>query len=458
LSSDKTPRRPNILFLMTDQHRADFTGYEDHMVRTPTLDWLARTGTQFRNAYTPSPVCVPARQAMMSGQLPRTCDCLGWIDLKPNYMTFARRFSQYAYQTTCCGKLHHGGPDQMQGWRCRIGEETHISAGVIQGRVEEEFARYKPTRVNPYGPLPSAQGGGPGQNPVELVDTYTTQGALNYIKLFFDHPMGKIDDQPPILLKVSLIAPHDPFITKSESYDYYYERAKPFPVEDPLAELGGWPEPFNEDLVSLEQRRRAVAGYCGMIEECDKQFAQILDALRDAGQDIDDWIIVYTSDHGEMLGQYNLWWKFRFLEGSVRVPLLIRAPRFFEGARVVPENVNLCDLFATLCDFADIPVPDGLDSRSLRPLCSGDASNWDNESISHSGKDSVMIKRDDLKYIFLAEDDQEILFDYAGGDEHTNFASDAHYTEAMAAFRVRRNELGYGPEADADYINAGYSC
>ncbi len=69
---------------MTDQHRADFTGYEDHMVRTPTLDWLVRTGTQFRNAYTPSPVCVPARQAMMSGQLPRTCDCPGWIDLKPS--------------------------------------------------------------------------------------------------------------------------------------------------------------------------------------------------------------------------------------------------------------------------------------------------------------------------------------------------------------------------------------
>jgi choline-sulfatase len=457
LSSDKPPRRPNILFLMTDQHRADFVGYEGHMVRTPTLDWLARTGAQFRNAYTPSPVCVPARQAMMSGQLPRTCDCLGWIDLKPDYMTFAKRFSQYAYQTTCCGKLHHSGPDQMQGWRWRIGEETHISPQEVDGRVEVEFARYHPTRVNPYGPLPSAQGGGSGQNPVELVDAFTTQGALNYIKLFFDHPMGKIEDQPPLLLKVSLIAPHDPFITKSESYDYYYERVEPFPIEDPLSELGGWPEPFGEDRVSVEQRRRAVAGYCGMIEECDKQFAQVLDALRDAGQDLDDWIIVYASDHGEMLGQYNLWWKFRFTEGSVRVPLLIRAPRFFEGACVVPQNVNLCDLFATLCDFADIPAPDGLDSRSLRRLCSGDAADWENESISHYGKGDVMIKRDDLKYIYMAEDATEILFDCAVGDERMNFAADGDYAEAMAAFRARRSELGYGPEADAGYINAGYA-
>ena len=455
--NDDAPKRPNILFLMTDQHRADFVGYEGHVVRTPTLDRIAAEGVQFRSAYTPSPVCVPGRQAMMAGQLPRTCGCENFHgDLTPNYMTFAKRFSQYAYHTACCGKLHHNGTDQMQGWIARIGEETHIGAKNVDGRVEEEFERY-PRKKKDYGPLQSAQRGGRGENLIEMVDAYTTQGALNFIKLFYDKPHVPATDRQPLLLKVSLIAPHDPFVTQSDSYDYYYENVNPFPVEAPLPELAAqWPEPFDEEKVSLEQRRAAMAGYCGMIEECDKQFRQVLDALEAAGQDLDDWIIVYTSDHGEMMGQHNLWWKFRFLEGSARVPLLIRAPRLFEGGRTAQENVNLCDLFATLCEAAGIPTPEGLDSRSLLGLCRGDAEHWNNESVSEIGG-TLMIKQDALKYIFLPEDDVEILFDLAKDpDEHTNAASDPAYAAPMAAFRHRRSELGYGPDADPNYVNAGY--
>ena len=96
--------RPNILFLMTDEHRADVTGYEGNdVIRTPVLDELARTGVAFRNAYTPSPVCIPARQCMMAGQLPKTCGCEGWIDLQPGYLTFAQLFAQYAYETAAFG-------------------------------------------------------------------------------------------------------------------------------------------------------------------------------------------------------------------------------------------------------------------------------------------------------------------------------------------------------------------
>ncbi|MDQ3656455.1 MAG: sulfatase-like hydrolase/transferase, partial [Chloroflexota bacterium] len=115
------PQRPNILFLMSDEHRPDVTGYEgDPVVRTPTLDTLASTGVAFRNAYTPAPICIPARQAMMAGQLPQTCGCRAFgDDLAPGYMTFARRFAQHAYATVACGKVHHFGTDQMQGWTHR---------------------------------------------------------------------------------------------------------------------------------------------------------------------------------------------------------------------------------------------------------------------------------------------------------------------------------------------------
>ena len=102
--------RPNILFLMSDEHRADVTGYEgDKVVRTPILDELAETGVVFSNAYAPSPICVPGRQCMMAGQLPETCNCRRYgEDLAPGYMTFARRFAQYAYAAVACGKLHTG--------------------------------------------------------------------------------------------------------------------------------------------------------------------------------------------------------------------------------------------------------------------------------------------------------------------------------------------------------------
>ncbi|MCJ7549352.1 MAG: sulfatase-like hydrolase/transferase [Anaerolineae bacterium] len=93
-------KRPNILFLMSDQHRADVAGFAGNsVVRTPTLDELARTGVVFRNAYTPSPICIPGRQCPTSGQLPKTCNCEGWIDLAPGYRTFARDFSRHAYTT-----------------------------------------------------------------------------------------------------------------------------------------------------------------------------------------------------------------------------------------------------------------------------------------------------------------------------------------------------------------------
>ncbi len=129
---------------LSDEHRADVTGYSGNdVIRTPVRDELARTGVVFRNAYTPSPICIPARQCMMSGQLPKTCGCEGWIDLKPGHMTFSRLFSQYAYETVVCGKLHHDGVDQMQGWTQRPAGDLHVASAHISDRIEEEHARYE---------------------------------------------------------------------------------------------------------------------------------------------------------------------------------------------------------------------------------------------------------------------------------------------------------------------------
>jgi choline-sulfatase len=120
-------------------------------------------------------------------------------------------------------------------------------------------------------------------------------------------------------------------------------------------------------------------------------------------------------------------------------------------------NVNLCDLFATLCDLAGLQIPAGLDSRSLAPLLHGDGSGWQNESVSQFNRDHVMIKQDNLKYQYYGANAPEVLFDLAADpQENVNVAQAPEYCEAMRNFRTRLAELGHGPAADKNYINAGY--
>lgn len=454
-------KRPNILFLMSDEHRADVTGYEgNQVVKTPNLDKLAETGVVFSNAYTPSPICVPGRQCLMSGQLPKTCDCISYgQDLAPNYMTFARRFAQYAYNTVAAGKLHHMGTDQMQGWTKRIAPDASVSPNFIEGRIEEEFAKYTP-----------APGTGKWSNQREIeearaveghgqkYDERIMRGTLDFLDRYFEDALyQRPQSHRPLLLKISLVEPHYPFFTDQERFDYYYDKVPLFveePCDHPVLSLSQQNKPVN---VNEEQIRRATAAYYGMIDKIDCLYGKALDKLEELGEDLDDWIIIYTTDHGEMLGEHGIWEKTRYYDGSVRVPLIIRWPNGFEGGRVIDKNVNLCDLFATLCDLAGLETPEGLDSRSLAPLLRGEEVEWNNESTSQLWH-HFMIKQDDLKYQYYGEDVSEVLFDLTKDPkESINVAEYPEYAEVMEKFRKRLAELGHGPNANPNYINAGYS-
>jgi choline-sulfatase len=450
-------KRPNILFLMSDEHRADVTGYEgNEVIRTPTLDTLAREGVVFRNAYTPSPACVPARQCLMAGQLPKTCGCEGWFDLQPNHMTWARRFAQCGYHTVACGKLHHFN-DPMQGWMQRIGGDVVVSHQHLPEFEAEFKANSRPFAAYKWSDAKEVQRAGIGDGPVRKTDRYTVQGTLDFIEQYFLSPDYDREMHWPLLLKVSLLQPHYPYLTDAEKFTYYLNRVAPYLNQDVSDHpfLSRWQVRPGVDA-SEREIRRATATYYGMIETVDEHFAHVLQALRHAGEDLDDWIIVYTSDHGEMLGEHGVWEKKKFYEASARVPLIIRWPKRFEP-RVVEENVNLCDLFATLCDLAGLPIPEGLDSRSLAPLMQGNNCNWDNETVSQYER-HVMIKRDALKYQYYGEEMPEVLFDLRHDPaESVNVVNDARYATTVAAFRRRLAELGHGPQADPNYKSAGYS-
>ena len=455
--------RPNILFLMSDEHRADVTGYEGNpVIRTPILDELASTGVVFRNAYAPSPICIPGRQAMMSGQLPLTCNCRRFgEDLTPGHMTFARRFAQFAYETVAAGKLHHVGTDQMQGWTRRIGSDMVVNPNFIEERDELSYERdFVPGMRFKWSDTKEIKRAGIGRGPVVERDEYTLSGALTFINEYFNNPFyDRIKAPQPLLLKASFLQPHYPYFTNAENFNYYLNRVKPY-LDQPVSDHPFLSQHQVKPEVDASERelRRATAAYYGMIETIDDYYGQIIERLEHVAQNLDDWIIIYTSDHGEMLGEHGIWEKQKFYEASARVPLIIRWPKGFDGGRVLYENINLCDLFATLCDLCDIPTPPGLDSRSLVPLLRGESSSWDNETVSQFGYTNLMIKRDHLKYQYYGEEMPEVLFDLkADPDELYNVVDAPEHAHTLAAFRRRLSELGYGPDADLNYVNAGYA-
>ncbi len=468
-----TSQRPNILFLMSDQHRPDVVGYQgDSVVRTPVLDELARTGVAFNKAYTPAPICIPARQSMAAGQLPRTCGCeVFGDDLAPGHMTFARRLSQYGYATVACGKLHHSGTDQMQGWTRRIGDGMSVRHDYIEGRDLDAFRDLPLATEHKWSQAKEVKRAGIGRGPIIGHDEYTIDGALRFVESFFAAPYyDRATPTRPLMLMVSFVRPHVPFLTSHDKFTYYLNRVRPYVDEQAFDHpfLGSMAVEPGVD-VSEREIRRATAAYYGMVEGIDEDFGRVLAAMEHIGQNLDDWIIIYTSDHGEMLGEHRLWEKSKFFEGSVKVPLIIRLPGGANAGRVVEENVNLCDLFATLCELTDVPIVDGLDSRSLVPLLHGDSANWINESVSHFGGiflghedeferfGNLMIKRDHLKYQYYGPEMPEALFDLdVNPAETVNYIDDPRYADALADFRRRRDELGYGPNAVPNYRNAGY--
>lgn len=454
---------PNILFLMTDEHRPDLAGFAGNpVVRTPNLDWLAKDSVIFENAYTPSPVCIPARQCLMSGQLPRTCGCeVFGDDLPPFYRTFARTFSENAYHTVCCGKLHHNGPDQMQGWQHRIGNETRLTERFIENQDKEKLSRFRVSQADHrWTNAKEVLRAGVGHARNTANDEYTLLGALNAIEDIFESPYyDKQQTEQPLLLKASFVLPHYPYFCDENLFKYYLNRVPLFGKEQTLS---GHPYLDTKHLeigsdVKLRDIQRTTAAYYAMIETADNYMGQILDKLREAGQDLDDWIIIFTSDHGEMLGEHGIWAKHKFYESSVRVPLFIRYPSRFKPRRVT-ENVNLCDIYATLCDLCHLETPDNLDSRSLAGLMEGRSEGWDNESVSQYLGQYLMIKQDNLKYHYYGEDMPEVLWDLEKDPgETTNLISDPDYEPVLERMRRRRAQLGFGPDGDTNYKNAGYS-
>ena len=270
---------PHILLLIDDEHRPDFMPIEGNLhIRTPTLDRLIERGTYFRNAYTPSPICVPARQSFLTGLYPHRNGCTGFdTPLPSDVITMPGYFSQYGYDTSVAGKMHFVGPDQMHGWNERIGHDIRGPNGYPA--VEGAEFKSRGSREQGTGKWPTAKEitnarGGPGFRMRH--DAYSVDGALIVIE---DHFTDGLYDRPsdqPLLLTVSLTCPHYPYQCPEDLFNYYLNRVEPF-VED-LPENFDCADFFKVEIrkdVTHREAHRATAAYYGMIDWVDMQYGSM---------------------------------------------------------------------------------------------------------------------------------------------------------------------------------------
>ena len=365
-------RRPNILLILTDQHSpraASFAGCR--AVETPALDRLAARSVCFDAAYCQAPLCVPSRMSLLTGKHVHRCS--GWDNssvISPDHTTLPAWLAQHGYLTSAVGKMHFRGTEQMHGF-------AHRPFGDL---VESRFPAHQPDppetadgRWNNHavGRFPFA---GPSRIADNLlIDAIVTRESLAWL--------ATNADSAPWFLVASYSRPHFPLTAPERYIRKYLDRGVELP---PLP--SGYPEslhPHDRFIVddfgllgfTREEQRLALGAYYACVEYVDDCIGELLDSLASQGR-LDDTYIVYTSDHGELAGEHGLWWKRSYYEASARVPLLVSGPSVPEGERR-SAVVELCDLFATVCDLAGVSTPNGLGSETLLSLFSpGRVSRW----------------------------------------------------------------------------------
>lgn len=365
--------KPNILLIMSDEHSAEFSGvHGNSIVSTPTLDRLSREGVTFEQAYCSSPLCVPARMSFLTGKYVHREEI--WdngVPLRSDAITWAHRLANGGYETALSGKMHFIGPDQYHGFDEVLASDETVCAKKIE--VDFRWADEVSPRPNSRARFDAA---GPGGGTHIDHDLAVTRTCLEFLDRQATAASSGTE-RTPFLLCAGYNSPHFPLVAPEEFYSLYYPDAVDLPVawNRPLEELG----PHQQRLRTLfglqglteEQVRRARGGYFGLISWMDHEVGLLVEKLEETGL-IDNTIIIYTADHGDMAGTHGLWWKSCFYEQAVHVPLVVRMPGGVGAGARRTELVSHLDLSATLLDLAGVSEQtdpsENFDGSTLIPL------------------------------------------------------------------------------------------
>jgi arylsulfatase A-like enzyme len=433
--------QPNILLLFTDQQRADtIAALGNRIIRTPALDRLAREGTAFTRCYTPSPVCVSARCALVTGLPPHVTGCVDNQPMPQDRPSLMERLRELGYQTRGVGKMHFT-PDARRLWGFEsrdVSEEMPPDTDDYRQFLNAHGFQHvdEPHGVRSefyYIPQPS-------QLPARLHNTtWVADRSIEFLK--------RRDRRRPFFLWSSFIKPHPPFESPTPWNKLYRCAEMPAPFRPDGFErlLNYWNHhqnryKYRDGGYDRQLHRTIRAAYYGCISFIDFQIGRILDAL---GAQADNTLIVFTSDHGELLGDYGSFGKRCMLDAAAKVPLLVRWPKAFRAGAQCAAPATLLDLWPTFLGAAGANEPqvcaDGVD---LRRLAKHPGLREDVISQFQDGRHGLyMIADRRWKYIYCTPDQREWLLDLQRDPCETKLVRSPHLARLRTRLlqRLQRN-------------------
>jgi choline-sulfatase len=420
-------KRPNFVFICSDQHSGRYAGYAGHpYIKTPNLDRIARTGVAFTSAYSGSPLCVPGRSCLMTGMYPSDVNsfCNSTV-YDGSHPTWGKRLRDSGYHCWATGKqdlnpafdLGFTGVEIESGGHAKKPDITSLFRRPVGYRINE--------REGVDGEF-HERGAGGKTDTGGRINSSRDQSAAGYAADFLTKTSGSLDR--PWAAFVGFIEPHPPWNGLKEYYDYYLTKVRV--PENSIAELEALPLPYqvmrNFKRISTpipdERIRRAMAAYFGMISELDEYVGQVYDCVERTGQ-IDNTYFIYTSDHGESLGEHGMWLKNNLYEGPVNVPMIITGPGLPVG-KVITSPVSHVDLIATMIQLSGMGTPKELRGTSLLPLINGHPEEGPSFVYSESHSEgnptgSCMIRKGKWKLIHFSYYN-DYLFDLEADPRETN--------------------------------------
>lgn len=361
--------KPNILLLFSDEHSFRFMGHRSaeeggEPVHTPNLDRLASQSSVFKNAYCQMPLCTPSRICLLTGREVRHAGA--WDNnavLDPKLPTIPGVLSEAGYTSCLVGKMHFGGNLQFNGFQ-------HRPYGDLTGRTGHQWEPIFAKDRN--GIVVRTRDAGI----TEIPESKMQEVVVMDESLAFLREQRHAHPDKPWFLCASLSRPHFPLTAPRRFYEMYYPDGVTEPKVPPAGDAFDHPmsigmrEGFQVGRIDREEMMRARAAYFACVSYLDEIIGDFFVRMEHAGL-LENTIIIYTTDHGEMAGEHGTWWKNGWYEACTHIPMLISTPDQRAGkqaAQIVESPVGLIDLFPTLCGAANVEAPTGLDGRDLSPV------------------------------------------------------------------------------------------
>lgn len=454
--SPKKQDRPNILYIMTDQQHAGMMScMGNKWLKTPAMDRLAASGIRFDRAYASNPVCVPSRFSLQTGLMPSVIGMGENEDSADVTVTNAmmeqslgRLFQKAGYETVYGGKLHL--PKMMNnlqkiGYRNLTGnarrELAEACAAFLKGPHAKPFLLFA-SFINPHDICYMAINDfsrSRGEAIAENVDSKTCEGVLDRARKSGDISAFVQANCPPLPPNHAVPEREPECVTQK------FLNKRPFRA-------------YIREKWTEDQWRLHRWAYCRLTEMVDEEVGIVLDALREAGLE-ENTLIAFTSDHGDMDAAHKMEHKSVLYGESVRIPFIMSYKDKIPAGRVDDAHLvsNGLDLLPTLCDYAGIPIPEGLYGRSLRPLADGqDVKEWRDFVVSET-ENGRMLRTGRFKYsIYDSGAHREHLVDLEKDQgEMNNLAEDPAYKDALNTHRdlLQRWVERTGDKIAAQYVN-----